>query len=36
MLAKGIVMGDATAVPPSAETLIATLDKASPVSKSKN
>jgi lipid-binding SYLF domain-containing protein len=34
--AKDIVMGDATPVPPSAETLIATLDKASPVNKSKN
>jgi len=34
--AKDIVMGDATPMPPSAETLIATLDKASPVNKSKN
>jgi SH3 domain-containing YSC84-like protein 1 len=34
--AKDIVMGDATPVPPSAETLIATLDEASPVNKSKN
>jgi SH3 domain-containing YSC84-like protein 1 len=34
MPAKDIVMGDATPVPPSAETLIAT--KASPVNKSKN
>jgi SH3 domain-containing YSC84-like protein 1 len=36
MPAKDIVMGDQTPVPPSAETLIATLDKASPVNKSKN
>ena len=36
MPTKDIVMGDATPVPPSAETLIATLDKASPVNKSKN
>jgi lipid-binding SYLF domain-containing protein len=36
MPAKDIVMGDATPVPWSAKTLIATLDKASPVNKSKN
>ena len=36
MSAKDIVMGDATPAAPSAETLIATLDKASPVNKSKN
>src|SRR5215470_2486792 len=34
MPAKDIVMADAAAVPPSAEELIATLDKASPVNKS--
>jgi SH3 domain-containing YSC84-like protein 1 len=36
MSAKDIVMGDAPPMPPSAETLIARLDKASPVNKSKN
>jgi len=36
MAAKDIVMADATPVPPSAEALIATLDKASPVNKSKS
>ena len=35
MPAKDIVMGGAAPVPPSAEALIATLDKASPVNKSK-
>jgi len=35
MPAKDIVMADAASVPPSAEALIATLDKASPVNKSK-
>jgi lipid-binding SYLF domain-containing protein len=36
MPAKDIVMGDAIPAPPCAETLIGTLDKASPVNKSKN
>ena len=36
MPGKDIVMGDATPMPLRAETLIATLDKASPVNKSKN
>jgi len=36
MPAKDIVMADAAPVPPSAEALVATLDKASPVNKSKD